>query len=451
MMTISSTATTINNKQSDFLSFVYLCLPLMLALCTMNLVGFCDRAFLSQSSMMDLGGYVSGFVLVRFFQVPLMRLTTLGQAFVSFYENANERHRVGESVWQMIWFSILSIFIIVPVGYAIMPLVFEGTAVQESATGYFTWMLWGMFLFPLQMALSAFFIGQKKTKIVSITMLGAQCIHVLFGYYLIRIMGLGSVGAAIAAVVDQLFTCLVLLFLFLRKEQREIYGTGLYFFKWKVFYEQMRAAIPAAIAPFISTASWVAVSRIMALNDGDYLMIFSIGTTLTACFTFIPDALLQAVVTSVSGALGGNDFSVIRRSITYPLSLLSIIMLLLAIPYLLFPQCLLYLLSSEAQSASSINLLYWTCYFSWIYLVCQGIQWVGMGLLVATRQTSFFIFTGCLQWITGFFPLWLAMWQWKCDPVTFWLILSGNALAIGALFYWKAHHVLSAYKQAHLR
>jgi MATE family multidrug resistance protein len=450
-MTISS-ASPLVRKPATFREFVYLSLPLMLALCTTSLVGFCDRAFLAHSSMLDLEGYVSGFVLVRFYQIPLMRLTTLGQAFVSFYECAGGRRQIGVFVWQMIWFSLLSMFIIVPVGYLIMPLVFGGTLVQESATSYFTWMLWGMFLFPLQMALSAFFVGQKKTKVVFMTTIAAQCVHVLLEYFLILGIGnvlppLGSVGAAIASIVDQLLICLVLLFLFLRKKERELYGTGNYHFNWKVFCEQMRAGLPAAAAPFVSVASWVATSRIMALNGADYMTVFSIGTTLTACFTFIPDALLQAVTTSVSGALGKNDFSAVRRSITHALKLLGITMLLLFIPYVLFPQSLLYLLSVESHSASSKDLLFSTCYFSWLYLLCQGIQWIGYGLVTATRQTVFFIFTGCLQWATGYLPILITIELCRCDAKIFWLLTTANALTIGALFYWKGRQLLSFRKQ----
>src|SRR5947208_1740948 len=108
----------------------------MLTICVTSLVGLCDRAFLAYGSMMDLDGYVSGFVLALLFQTPLTRFTTLGQAFVSYYDNANERHRIGESVWQMIWFSFLSMSIAVPAGYVVMPFIFGGSPVQELATEY---------------------------------------------------------------------------------------------------------------------------------------------------------------------------------------------------------------------------------------------------------------------------------------------------------------------------
>src|SRR5438045_3625555 len=119
----------------------------------------------------------------------------------------------------MIWASFLSMIITLPVGYIVAPFVFGGTTVQESATSYFTCVLWGNFLFPLQAALSSFFIGQNKAKIVFITVIGAQCLHILLDYLLIfgvenYIPSLGVLGAAIALVINRAVVCGVLFFLF---------------------------------------------------------------------------------------------------------------------------------------------------------------------------------------------------------------------------------------------
>src|SRR5436190_505026 len=103
-MTASNVSSAAGDERSDFRQLVQLSFPLMLSLCATNLVGFFDRVFLANYSIEALGGYVIGFVLAILFQSSLMRLTTLGQSFVSFYNGGNEQRRIGESIWQMIWF-----------------------------------------------------------------------------------------------------------------------------------------------------------------------------------------------------------------------------------------------------------------------------------------------------------------------------------------------------------
>ena len=73
-------------------------LPLMLTLCATNAVGFFDRVFLARHSIHALEGYVSGFVLTALFQTALMRFTTMGQAFIGFYNGAQEQHQIGKLV-----------------------------------------------------------------------------------------------------------------------------------------------------------------------------------------------------------------------------------------------------------------------------------------------------------------------------------------------------------------
>jgi MATE family multidrug resistance protein len=449
-MTISCAPSVATNKRSEFLQFVYLTLPIMLSVCVTNLVGFFDRTFLAHHSIEALEGYVSGFVLSLLFQTPLMRLTTLGQSFVSFYDSANERHRVGESVWQMIWASFLSMIITLPLGYGVAPFVFGGTAVQEPATSYFTWVLCGNFLFPLQAALSSFFIGQKKAKIVFITVLTAQCVHALLDYLLIfgienYIPALGTTGAAISLLGNQIVACAILFSLFLRKKERETYGTDHYRFNWTVFWRQMRASVPLSIAPLISIACWVAVSRFMAVKGGGYVIIFSVGSSLTVCFAFMNDALFQSVMTSISGILGKGNIPAIKKVMKHAVFLLGIMMSVLAVPFIIYPEALLSMLFSRLPPDSSLNSLSSTCYSSWLFILCEGFLFIGMGLLAATRKTLFFILTSCLQWLTCYSFVVVAIDFWHWHEESFWLLISANALIIGMLYFLKAKQQITRY------
>lgn len=442
MITVSNMSLEVNDKRSDFFKLVNSFLPLMFTLCTTGLIGFFDRLFLANCSMAHLEGYVTGSVLAITFQIPFMRLTTFGQAFVSSYNNENERHRIGESVWQMIWLSLLSILVAVPVGYAIMPFIFKDSLVQKIATQYFTWMLWGNFLFPLQAALSSFFIGQNRTKVVFGAVVAGQCLHVLLDYLLIfgvenYIPSLGVLGAAISLIISQMVVCGILFAFLLNKNQRRACRTDCYYFNVRIFYNQVRKGAPVAIAPFIAISAWTGVSCIMATKGPDHLMIFSVGNTLTLCFSFISDALFQIVMTFASAILKKKDFFALKQLITHSILLLCIIVLMLSIPFLIYPNAFLSLLIPTLHIPLKADLLLLTCYSSWLFLFCKGLLFIGMGLQAATQKTSFFIATACTQWVTGYLAVFLAMNFFDCQAVTFWLLTSINIFIISTLYFLK--------------
>jgi MATE family multidrug resistance protein len=442
----SSSSSSVDEKPSDFRQLVNLFFPLVLTLCATNLIGFFDRLFLANGSVELLEGYVIGFVLAMPFQMSLMKLTTFGQVFVSSYNNERERHFIGEAVWQMIWVSLLSTFVVLPVGYAIMPSVCKGGPVQDVATEYFTWMLWGNFLFPLRAALSSFFIGQNRTKIVLAVSAAAQVLHILLDYLLIfgvenYIPPLGVLGAGVALIANQLVVCGVLFFLFLNKNQRKVCRTDNCRFNWNVFCRQLRTACPVALAPFIANSAWTAVGSIMATKGGDYLLVFSVGSTLTLCFSFVAEALFQSVMTSASNMLKKKDFSAIKKLTVHAIFLLCLVMLFLSIPFFVYPEAFLSFLIPTLQISSATNLLLFTCYFSWVQLLCRGILLIGMGLLASTQQTLFFIFSGAFQWITGYLVVFITIGLWNWEAHTFWLIISASLLILSSLFFLKMRAV----------
>jgi len=54
----------------------------MLSLCAASCIAFFDRALLAHTSIEAMEGFVTAYVLAVLFQSSLMRLATIGQAFV---------------------------------------------------------------------------------------------------------------------------------------------------------------------------------------------------------------------------------------------------------------------------------------------------------------------------------------------------------------------------------
>ncbi|MBI3211154.1 MAG: hypothetical protein HYZ47_00490, partial [Simkania negevensis] len=135
--------------------FSALSLPLILILVAGGLMELCDRAFLSRLSMNFLHGSLNAAYLCRIFQMPTMRIALMGQIFTAFYKGEDNMKHIGSCIWQLIWFSFISMIVIIPCGLIAGFFFFKGTSIADAGGLYFYPLLLSNFLFPLGGALSA--------------------------------------------------------------------------------------------------------------------------------------------------------------------------------------------------------------------------------------------------------------------------------------------------------
>ena len=133
----------------------------------------------------------------------------------------------------MLWFSLFSAAIFLPGAfYGTEALFGEG---REFDAAYLKWMwIFGPFCLAYQ-ALAAFYIGQGKTTIIAWIALVTNGVNFFLDYVLIfgvegLIPELGITGAAIATCVGNVFQTAILFALFIRRKNRDRFGTG----QWKL-------------------------------------------------------------------------------------------------------------------------------------------------------------------------------------------------------------------------
>lgn len=433
---------------------IELSLPLILSLFTASFMGFCNRLFLAHHSFGALEASVSAVYLCTLFQNPCIRITSVVQVFSGLFSGANQLQRVGPYVWQMIWFSLFSMAITLPLSGLVAPFVFGGTAIREQATSYFFTLMSVNFLFPLAAALSSFFIGRGKTRIILLSTLFTYALNILLDYMLIFgvsrfIPPLGIFGAALANAISQGIFCVILFYFFLRREEREVCGTGNYVFHWGSFWEQIRFGLPRAIARILVLTAWVFTARIMTLKGGDYLMVLSVGGSLILLFTFINDGLCQGMITIASHAIGARQYEAVWKLMRSALLILLMMSVIIGIPYLLFPQWTLRCFFPNSLSPESLALLKRSCFWLWVFFCAYGFNAIGFSLITAARDVYFYLIAMCFIWCTTYFPAYYAFNYWNWPPDTLWLIMAMDSLIFGCLFLlrsrrekWKAHQVV---------
>ncbi|MGH2612746.1 MAG: MATE family efflux transporter, partial [Rhabdochlamydiaceae bacterium] len=272
--------------------------PLILSFFSMSLMSFFNRFFLSHYSVEALEASVSAMNLAFLFQIPCMRITSIAQIFVARFAGSQEVGKIGSVVWQMIWLSFLSLFLTLPLGLGIGSLFFQGTVIEKTGFSYFSCLMFANFLFPLTGALGAFFVGQGKTKIITIALAIVHILQICLDKILIFgiptiLLPQGAFGAATSTVIAQGLYCSILFCLFLYKKQQSIYGTGQWQLQPKLLKECLYLGTPRAISKLLILAAWAGSVAILIHKGGDYLLAFSLGTSFYTFFSCLNEGLGQ--------------------------------------------------------------------------------------------------------------------------------------------------------------
>lgn len=202
----------------------------MLSLFSSGMMMLVDRYFLAQYSLEAMNGLATANLPLTAFFLSAFSLATIAQVFVGQFNGGGHFEKVGSAVWQMIYFSLFTVPLFFFLTYLGENILFVHSPVRTEALTFFrTLMLFG-FLWPLQGALSSFFVGRGKTFFVLFTTLIGNGTNIWLNILLIPEFGI--LGAALATLSSQSLQCLLLFSAFLRKKNRAEFGTSSWHFQW---------------------------------------------------------------------------------------------------------------------------------------------------------------------------------------------------------------------------
>ncbi len=183
-------------------------LPLMISAGTFSLVLFADRTMLLFYDGVSMSASMAG---GNFFWVSIclpLGIASMTGAIVSQYVGAGEEEKIGRFLWQSVWLSLLTAPFFL--GIALMaPDLFRWAQQPDSLipaeSTYLRWLLVGAVGAVLENALSGFFSGTERTRVIMWVSLGSGLLNLVLDYFLIFGFGalqpLGIAGAAIASSV----------------------------------------------------------------------------------------------------------------------------------------------------------------------------------------------------------------------------------------------------------
>ena len=419
----------------------FLSLPLMISTLSASLLGWCDRYFLSLYSIDAWKASTAATNLTFFFQIVLIMIAFVTQGFIGHYKGAKQEKMIGPFIWQMIYFSFLSMLITYPLSF-VSELYLKGIKPEYEAILYFRYLSAANFLYPLGATLAAFYLGRGKTRVVFISNIMIQGTNILLDYLLIfgikdLISPMGIKGAALATITSQTLYCLILFTLFLRKKYVSLYSTNNRAFNLPLLREGLKTGIPRALGRCMVVGAWIFASYFLIHKGGDYFLVYSFGVTLLGFFSFIVDGMGQALITLTSYSLGRNMDQIFQKILRTSLWFLAIVLVILGIPLLFMQETIIYLMIKTPLSPNTLLLLKDCCVWIWIGCFASGINRIGIGFLTASRDTIFYASCVTALWMTLCVPVYIGIELLSWTPNKLFMFDSINTLLTGGIFIYR--------------
>lgn len=421
-------------------------MPLMISMLASLFMIFTDRIFLAHYSLASLNAAVTAGTLAWALMVGVGMLTAMSEIFVAQYNGAKQYHRLGIPVWQMIWVSLFSIALFIPLGIWGAPLFFQNNLYAELEVEMFRWLMFFGPSYALMTTLSGFFIGRGKTKMLVFLAIGANMINIALDWALIFgvpgiVPELGIRGAAIATCFGYIFEAGVLSFVFLRKHNRENFGTGNYKIDWAEMKKCCRVGFPQGIFCSLEVFGWAIFYWLMTRLGEVHITVSSICQSFTILLSFFYDGLSRGAAAVAGNLIGAGKKEVVGKVLRSGVCLLVLFNLIVGVFLVLDPDDTVRLLFLEQGSAAAIDPAFQgalkTCLiFSFFYLLFEGIRWLLSGLLVAAGDTLFLFIAGSLSvWFLLLGPVYLIVVRSHLSVEYAWgLAAIYSALLFG--LYW---------------
>ncbi len=420
--------------------------PLMLSLMSGSLMLFFDRLFLAQFSLEAFNASTNSTAMAAAIQFGFISTACIAEIFVGRYNGAGKFSKLGQPVWQMIWFSLLAALIFLPLAFVGGQYLFAGSLYADLETEYFKWLMIFGPIFSLVGALCSFFIGRGTLRFVTITIILANILNIVLDVVLIfgfapLIEPMGIAGAAIATGVSQTIQCGLLFIVFLSKKNRQQFGTGQWGFNWKLFKRCLKLGVPNSLAHTIEIFAWAVFFRMMTTKGEDYITVAAVSQTIYYLFTFITEGVSKGASAIAANMIGAKQWNNVWRLFFSGVKFYIAVFVALGFFLVLDPEPLINLFIANGGTGVSESVkasVTAACFWVWIYFLFEGISWLVIGLLTAAGDTKFVFKVGCTTvWIFAVLPIYIFINHFGYEADVAWQITALFGALNCAIYLWR--------------
>lgn len=332
-------------------------MPIIVINVSMTLMQFVDAFMVAALGEKELAASLPAglmfFVPVAFMMGALGSVNT----FVAQVLGQEKSLRCGHYAWQGIYMGIIAGIAMLALWFVAEPLfaVFDHEPeVQALEVVYFRICLFEGVPLLVGFAISNFFIGIQRTRILAWFAVGATLLNILFNWMFIfgnlGAPALGLAGAAVGTVLAVTMQTAGLLVVFVARRLRNEFATGFHRPDGKSLADMLRIGIPSGVQFGFDILSW-GVALVW--------MVGTFGTASLAATTIVvrymhvgfmpPSALAAALMAMVGKAIGEGNRDLAHRHVMTALGVTMLYMGIVGVVFLVFREPLLGAFSSNQE------------------------------------------------------------------------------------------------------
>lgn len=147
---------------------------------------FFDRLILANYSLDAMNAAAAAGMACMVFQYGAIGIASIAEVFTGQLNGAKKFTQTAQPSWQMVWFSLLTFplffFFIANDG---APFILSDYHYEDHGLPYFQWLLYFGPIFSIQAALSAFYIGIGKVRLVMASAVLSNMANVILDFLLV--------------------------------------------------------------------------------------------------------------------------------------------------------------------------------------------------------------------------------------------------------------------------
>lgn len=422
---------------------------LMVSFLSMVAMMFADRLFLANYSADALSAATSAGTLFWAGSFMCVTFVAMGEVFVAQYNGSKQYEKLGRPVWQMIYFSAFSFIFFFALGSFGSEILMSKGIMNQNEVEYFRWNNYYAPFLTLLTAISAFFIGQGKTKITMwLGVLGNGVNIILDPIFIYGWFGfpeLGIKGAAIATGIGIIVQVVIIGSLFLRKKNQQEFGSGDWRFRKSLFMKCLRVGAPPAFFVLFELLGWAVFYNFMKGISPKHILVASITQSILLLFLFFGLGLEKGAAAIAGNLIGAKRLEEVKRLFWSGIKLSLIFGATLALFLGFFSENFinLFFMNPEALSGSNMNInpellaeiktaLKFAMVTLILYLTLENFRWLLSGLLTSAGDTF-------VPMILGLVSIWCFM----LAPTYFFVVIP-KAPIERALYIWVFYSLMAS-------
>lgn len=432
-------------KATSLLPLLKISYPLMLSCLSGSLMLLCDRFFLAKYSLGSFNALISFGALVAMLQIGINVCVCAADVFVGQFNGANKTYDTSRPAWQMIWISIFTGILFIPIAIYLPDILPDYLQRDLEAVHYCRLLIAFNGLSSLICAISAFFVGIKKTFTPMLATIAGNITNFFLNFLLIFGYGelvpeLGIKGAAIATISGQGVCALILIFVFLSSYNRRNYHTYHFALDFNLMIKILKTGGPNAIAQAAIASAWSLFFILMQSLGEASITTASIMQTIFGFFVFAIQGLSRGVSTIVANLIGQRQLWAVAQVLQSGIKICLLFFIAVTLMLLYYPDLMVRLLFSKVDSQQIIGhltTLKLTLFLGCLSFLLKSVRGLFSGLLTASGHTRFVMINEALTvWILFVLPVGVCIHILGCNIVwAYFISVIYNILTVW--FYYR--------------